>query len=64
VFVHVLIYDLAGCGVIRRIDINTLHLLAIPRLQQIERLKILTMYQQAVELLVQVSEAGDESFLE
>lgn len=47
-FIPILINNLRSCRVIRRININTFHLSAITRLQQVQGLEIVGMDEQAV----------------
>src|SRR5579875_1139188 len=60
-FVGVLVRNLRGLRVVRRVDIHTLHLLTIPSLHQRQSLKILAMHEHAIGLLIHVTNGIEQS---
>ena len=59
VLVAVAIGETVRSGVVWGIDIHALHLSPIPRAKQVQRLKVLPVHQQAVQLLIQGSGVGE-----
>ena len=55
----ILVQNRRRVGVVRRVRVDALHLAAIPRLQQVQRLEVLAVYEQAVGLFVERAGIGE-----